>query len=134
MRRIRVLVAACGLACATWTAHSPAPVRATWVPYGYVDAYVLRYPQSAWAIARAAAWWGVSYRAMLALAECESGLYAGAYNAQSGASGLYQWMPGTYWSFAPRIGEGRSYWSAWASANVAAYAISRGYGRLWVCW
>ncbi len=84
------------------------------------------------AISAASARWGVSYWWLLRVASCESGLNPGAYN-RSGASGLFQFMPGTYWSYAALIGEGRSYWNPYASANVAAYMFSRGLAYEWSC-
>lgn len=84
------------------------------------------------AIAWAAARWGVSYGWLLRVAECESGLNTGAYNG-SGASGLFQFMPGTYWLYAAQIGEGRSFWNAYGSADVAAYMFSRGLSYQWSC-
>lgn len=84
------------------------------------------------AIAAASARWGVAYGWLLRVAECESGLNAGAFN-RSGASGLFQFMPGTYWLYAAQIGEGRSYWNAYGAANVAAYMFSRGLAYQWTC-
>jgi soluble lytic murein transglycosylase-like protein len=134
MHRIRVLVAACALACATWSAHSPAPVRAAWVPYGYVDVYVLRYPQSAWAIARAAAAYRQSYRDMLAVAECESGLQPWVVNTWSGAEGLYQFMPATWLSFSWRAGMGGgSPFNPVQAAWVTAWAFAHGLRGHWSC-
>jgi soluble lytic murein transglycosylase-like protein len=55
-----------------------------------------------------------------------------AYNP-SGASGLAQFMPGTYWAYAARIGERRSYWNPYAAANVMAFMFSRGQAYQWSC-
>lgn len=84
------------------------------------------------AISQAAARWGVDYGWLLRVAQCESGLNPGAQNP-SGASGLFQFMPGTYWLYASQIGETRSYWDAYGSANVAAYMFSRGLAYQWTC-
>jgi len=84
------------------------------------------------AIAQAANRWGVSYGWLLRVATCESGLNPSAQNP-SGASGLFQFMPGTYFLYASQIGETRSYWDAYASANVAAYMFSRGLSYQWSC-
>lgn len=84
------------------------------------------------AISVAAHRWGVSYGWLRRVALCESGLNPRAYNA-SGASGLFQFMPGTFWLYAAQIGERRSYWNAYASANVAAFMFSRGLSYQWVC-
>jgi Transglycosylase SLT domain len=69
--------------------------------------------------------WRVSPYLMLSIARCESGYDPQAYNP-SGASGLFQFMPSTFWAYASRIGETRSYWNPDAAANVAAYAVSIG--------
>lgn len=99
--------------------------------YTYTPRY--RYSSDATAaIAAASARWGVSYGWLLRVASCESGLNPSAYNS-SGASGLFQFMPGTFWLYAAQIGEGRSYWNAYASANVAAYMFSRGLAYEWSC-
>ena len=84
------------------------------------------------AIAQASARWGVSYGWLLRVATCESGLNPGAQNP-SGASGLFQFMPGTYFLYASQIGETRSYWDAYGSANVAGYMFSRGLSYQWTC-
>jgi soluble lytic murein transglycosylase-like protein len=84
------------------------------------------------AIAQASARWGVSYGWLLRVASCESGLNPGAYNP-SGASGLFQFMPGTYFLYASQIGETRSYWDAYGAANVAGYMFSRGLSYQWTC-
>lgn len=84
------------------------------------------------AIAWAAARWGVDYNWLLRVAMCESGLNPNAYNP-SGASGLFQFMPGTYWAFAARIGETRSYFNPWGAANVAAYMFHIGLAYEWTC-
>ena len=84
------------------------------------------------AIAQAAARWGVSYSWLLRVASCESGLNPGAHNP-SGASGLFQFMPGTYFLYASQIGETRSYWDSYGSANVAGYMFSRGLAYQWSC-
>lgn len=84
------------------------------------------------AIGWAAARWGVDYGWLLRVATCESGLNPNAYNP-SGASGLFQFMPGTYWTFAARIGETRSYFNPYGAANVAAYMFSIGLAYEWTC-
>jgi len=102
----------------------PAPV------YRYTPTYHTY--SSTDAIAAAAAHWGVSYGWLVRVAQCESGLNPSAYNP-SGASGLFQFMPATYWLYAGQIGETRSYWDAYGSANVAAYMFSRGLSYQWTC-
>ena len=84
------------------------------------------------AIYQASQRWSVNYWYLVRLATCESTLNPGAYNP-SGASGLFQFMPSTYYAYGSRIGEGRSLWNAYGSANVAAYMISIGQARQWTC-
>ena len=84
------------------------------------------------ALHQAALRWGVSEPWLDRVAMCESGMSPTAYNP-SGASGLMQWMPSSYWALAKQIGESRSYWDAHAAANVAGYAFSRGLASMWVC-
>jgi soluble lytic murein transglycosylase-like protein len=69
--------------------------------------------------------WRVSPSLMLSIARCESGYNPLSYNP-SGASGLFQFMPSTFYGYAARIGETRSYWDPDAAANVASYAVSTG--------
>lgn len=80
-----------------------------------------------WASAR----WHVNYWWLYRIASRESGLYPSAYNHWSGASGLFQFLPSTYWPYARRIGETRSIFNAYANANVAAYMFSIGLSYAW---
>lgn len=84
------------------------------------------------AISEAAARWGVDFNWLLRVATCESGLNPNAYNP-SGASGLFQFMPGTYWTYAAQIGETRSYFNPYGAANVAAYMFHLGLAYEWTC-
>ena len=77
--------------------------------------------------------WGVNYYWLRRVAVCESGLNPGAYNRSSGAAGLFQFMPATFWSHAGRIGEQRTYWDPFAAANVAAYLFRIGQSGQWSC-
>ena len=81
-------------------------------------------------ITEAANRYGQNPAAMLAVARCESGLNPAAYNARSGASGLFQFMPGT-WRTTPFASY--SIFDAWASANAAAWMWSVGRRGEWVC-
>ena len=65
---------------------------------------------------------------MLRVARCESGLNPYARNP-SGASGTYQFMPGTFRAFGGR----GSIWSAREQARVAAWAVKRGLRHHWQC-
>ncbi len=109
----------------------PAPVYPTYTPVPVAAAPVQSGGVNG-AIATASARWGVSYGWLVRVATCESGLNPSAYNP-SGASGLFQFMPGTYWLYASRIGETRSYWDAYGAANVAAYMFSIGQSYQWTC-
>jgi hypothetical protein len=85
------------------------------------------------AIHWAATRWGTSEPTLVAVARCESGLNPQAYNAGGGFSGLFQFLPATYWGYAPLAGETRSYWSASGSANVAAWMFAHGLAHQWGC-
>ena len=78
----------------------------------------------------AAAAYGQDGNALLAVAQCESGLNPGAYNASSAASGLFQFLPGT-WATTPYAAA--SIFDPYASANAAAWMWSVGRRGEWVC-
>jgi uncharacterized protein YabE (DUF348 family) len=81
----------------------------------------------------AAAAHGVDPEQLLRVAYCESRFIPGAYNA-SGASGLFQFMPGTWAANSVRAGyAGASAFDPVASANVAAWMFARGQAYQWVC-
>lgn len=63
------------------------------------------------------------------IARCESGVYPLARNP-SGASGLFQFMPGT---FAGTPFGGLSIWSPYANALAAGWMFARGRASAWVC-
>jgi hypothetical protein len=86
MRRIRVLAIACGLACATWSAHSP--------PLGVQAAAPGEYGVRALVMARSRAWFGPGYEwavDYIVWRESRWSLYA--VNPWSGACGLWQSWP-----------------------------------------
>ena len=85
------------------------------------------------AIHWAAARWGASDPALVRVAQCESGLNPQAYNAGGGFSGLFQFLPATYWAYARLAAETRSYWSASGSADVAAWMFAHGLANQWGC-
>jgi hypothetical protein len=76
--------------------------------------------------------WGASEPALVAVVQCESGLNPQAYNT-SGPSGLFQFLPTTYWAYARLAGETRSYWSASGSADVAAWMFTHGLANQRAC-
>jgi uncharacterized protein YabE (DUF348 family) len=81
----------------------------------------------------AAAAQGTDPEQLLRVAYCESRFNPGAYNA-SGASGLFQFMPGTWAANSVRAGyAGTSAFDPIASANVAAWMFARGQAYQWVC-
>jgi resuscitation-promoting factor RpfB len=82
----------------------------------------------------AAAAQGADADQLLRVAYCESRFNPGAYNASSGASGLFQFMPATWAANSVRAGfGGASVWDPVASANVAAYMFRLGQSGQWVC-
>jgi resuscitation-promoting factor RpfB len=84
-------------------------------------------------IREAAAAHGADADQLVRVAYCESRFNAGAYNA-SGASGLFQFMPGTWAANSVRAGyAGASVFDPVASANVAAWMFARGQAFQWVC-
>jgi uncharacterized protein YraI len=81
-------------------------------------------------ITEAANKYGQNPQTMLAVARCESGLNPNAYNARSGASGLFQFLPGT-WRTTPFASY--SIFDGWANANAAAWMWSVGRRGEWNC-
>ncbi len=65
---------------------------------------------------------------LLGVAVCESGLNPRAYNPSSGASGLFQFMPTTFYSHG-----GRDLWNPFQQADVAAAMFAAGEASAWVC-
>jgi len=78
----------------------------------------------------AAAKYGQNGDAMFAVASCESGLNPNAVNSWSGASGLFQFLPGT-WASTPYAGY--SSFDPVANAEAAAWMWSVGRRGEWVC-
>jgi Transglycosylase SLT domain len=85
------------------------------------------------AIHWAATRWGASESELVAVARCESALNPQAYNASSGSSGLFQFLPATYWAYARLAAETRTYRLASAAANVAAWMFAHGLANQWTC-
>jgi len=81
-------------------------------------------------ITEAANRYGQSPAAMLAVAKCESHLDPNAANSRSGASGLFQFLPGT-WKTTPYASY--SIFDPWANANAAGWMWSVGRRGEWVC-
>lgn len=81
-------------------------------------------------ITAAAIEYGQSPAAMLAVARCESNLDPAVVNRSSGASGLFQFLPGT-WRTTPF--KTYSIFDPWANANAAAWMWQQGRRGEWVC-
>lgn len=81
-------------------------------------------------IVEAAHAYGQSPCQMLGVAWCESRFDPGAYNRSSGASGLFQFLSGT-WRSTPYAGS--SVFNAWANAHAAAWMWQQGRRNEWVC-
>lgn len=85
-------------------------------------------------IRSAAAKWGADPAQLLRVAWCESRYDPAAYNAASGAAGLFQFMPATWTRNAPRAGlAGASPFDAIAAADTAAMLFSQGQSAQWAC-
>ncbi|HUY61461.1 MAG TPA: transglycosylase SLT domain-containing protein [Candidatus Dormibacteraeota bacterium] len=72
--------------------------------------------------------YGVSYSWLLSTAECESGLNPNAVNTSSGATGLFQFMPTTFYGHG-----GTDIWSPYQQANIAAQMFAAGESNQWTC-
>lgn len=82
----------------------------------------------------AAATWGADPDQLLRVAYCESRYNPDAYNASSGASGLFQFMPRTWAANSVRAGYGGvSVFDPVANANTAAYMFANGQAGQWSC-
>ncbi len=81
-------------------------------------------------ITAAANRYGQSPAAMIAVARCESNLNPNAVNPRSNASGLFQFLPGT-WRTTPYASY--SIFDPWANANAAGWMWSVGRRGEWVC-
>lgn len=83
------------------------------------------------AISLASLIYGVPRHDMESVARCESGLRPHATNHQgSGATGLFQFMPGT---FRGTPFGGLSIFSPYANALAAGWMVARGGWRAWTC-
>jgi peptidoglycan hydrolase CwlO-like protein len=79
-------------------------------------------------IRAAAARFGADGDQMVRVAGCESGLNPRAYDPRSGASGLFQFMPGTFYGHG-----GHDIWDAADQSSVAAQMFSHGQAGAWDC-
>jgi hypothetical protein len=76
----------------------------------------------------AAARYGANGDQMVRVASCESGLNPRAYSASSGASGLFQFMPGTFYGHG-----GKNIWDPYDQSNIAAQMFAQGQASAWTC-
>lgn len=79
-------------------------------------------------IRTAAATYGANGDQMVRVARCESGLNERAYDPYSGASGLFQFMPGTFYGHG-----GHDIWDPTDQSNVAAKMFAQGQSSAWTC-
>jgi peptidoglycan hydrolase CwlO-like protein len=79
-------------------------------------------------IKTAAARYGQDGNRMVRVAQCESSLNPRAYDAGSGASGLFQFMPGTFYG-----NGGHDIWDPTDQSNIAAKMFSQGRSGDWSC-
>jgi soluble lytic murein transglycosylase-like protein len=79
-------------------------------------------------IRAAAARYGTDPNTLLRVAMCESGLNPNSYNSRSGATGLFQFKPGTFYGHG-----GHNIWDPADQADVAAKMFSQGLAYEWSC-
>lgn len=85
-------------------------------------------------IRAAAAQWGADPTQLLRVAYCESRYNPSAYNASSGASGLFQFLASTWAANSVRAGYGgASVFDPVANANTAAYMFAHSQAGQWSC-
>jgi len=76
--------------------------------------------------------WGQPQADMLRVARCESNLDPRAVNSSSGASGLFQFMPGTF-AGTPNGKRGENIFNAYSSADAAGWMWANGMRNHWAC-
>lgn len=76
--------------------------------------------------------WGQPRADMLRVARCESNLDPRAVNSSSGASGLFQFMPGTF-AGTPNGKRGEDIFNAYSSADAAGWMWANGMRNHWAC-
>ena len=76
--------------------------------------------------------WGQPRADMLRVARCESNLDPRAVNRSSGASGLFQFMPGTF-AGTPNGKRGEDIFNAYTSADAAGWMWANGMRNHWAC-
>ena len=76
--------------------------------------------------------WGQPRADMLRVARCESNLDPRAVNRSSGASGLFQFMPGTF-AGTPNGKRGEDIFNAYSSADAAGWMWANGRRNEWSC-
>jgi len=76
-----------------------------------------------WAAQYGLGWWNLA-----ATAACESDFLPGAYNGLTGVSGIFQFLPSTFYAYG-----GVSLWDYWDQSRVAAKMFSQGLAYHWHC-
>ncbi len=104
-------------------AAGPAYGNSFWQPVAEPPVGTIK--QIIWAAAQK---YNVSYSWLISVAECESGLDPVDVNRSSGASGLFQFMPATFYGHG-----GTDIWNPTQQANIAAKMFSIGESGEWVC-
>lgn len=108
-----------------------APPTAATLPYGAAFWQAVPEPpvgtikQIIWAAAQE---YNVSYTWLLGVAQCESGLDPTSVNKSSGATGLFQFMPATFYGHG-----GTDIWDPIQQSDIAAKMFSIGESSEWTC-
>jgi len=85
-------------------------------------------------IRRACAKYGCNPSQLIRVMYCESGGRANAKNPRSNASGLFQFMPRTFYANARRAGlQNANLWNPYHQIQTAAWMFANGQAHQWVC-
>ncbi|MGH7697612.1 MAG: transglycosylase SLT domain-containing protein, partial [Candidatus Dormibacteria bacterium] len=109
----------------------PPPPPAPVLPYGSAFWQPIAEPpvgtimQIIWSAAQQ---YNVSYTWLLGVARCESGLNPTDVNRSSGATGLFQFMPATFYGHG-----GTDIWNPVQQSEIAAKMFSMGESGEWTC-
>ena len=112
----------------SYTPPPPAPVSYTICLTNYWGVYVCSGENVGHAIRYWAAQYGLGWWQLAATAACESDFKVNAYNPASGVSGIFQFMPSTfYWQ------GGTNLWDPWDQSRIAAKMFANGLAYHWHC-
>jgi Transglycosylase SLT domain len=135
MKRMFIL----GVACAALSVYlSTVPAHSA-SKYKYKDEHQVIYHQQTiyQQIYQAAVEFHQSYYWLVRVAQCESGLNPYAYNRYSAASGLFQFLPTTFWYYVYRLrwmpGTWLSPFNSRVAARLTAYMWAIGQAHQWTC-